>query len=132
LSLIATLYVRRGVTDNFRLRPWGWIVPILVLASLVAMPILLRKGRDLAAFLASTGYIVGMLGGAAFAMYPFLLPATTNPSYSLTIYNTRTGSYSLSVGLIWWVIGMALAIAYFTFLYRSFKGKVVLDESDGY
>jgi cytochrome d ubiquinol oxidase subunit II len=73
-----------------------------------------------------------MLGGAAFAMYPYLLPATTNPSYSLTIYNAKTGAYSLSVGLIWWAIGIALAIGYFTFLYRSFRGKVVLDEESGY
>jgi cytochrome d ubiquinol oxidase subunit II len=132
LSLIATLYVRPQVTDNFRSRPWGWIIPVVVLASLVAMPLFLRKGRDLAAFLSSTAYIVGMLGGAAFAMYPYLLPATTNPSYSLTIYNAKTGAYSLSVGLVWWVVGMAFAIAYFTFLYRSFRGKVVLDEESGY
>jgi cytochrome d ubiquinol oxidase subunit II len=73
-----------------------------------------------------------MLGGAAFAVYPVLLPATTDPSYSLTIYNAKTGDYSLAVGLIWWGIGIALAIAYFTFVYRSFKGKVTLSESDGY
>jgi cytochrome bd ubiquinol oxidase subunit II len=131
-SLIATLYVRPQVTDNFLLRPWGWIIPLIVLASLVAMPVFLRKGRDLAAFLSSTAYIVAMLGGAAFAMYPYLMPATTNPSHSLTIYNAKTGAYSLSVGLIWWAIGMVLAIAYFTFLYRSFRGKVVLDQEGGY
>jgi cytochrome bd ubiquinol oxidase subunit II len=117
---------------NFRSRPWGWIMPLVVLASLVVMQFFLRKGRDLAAFLSSTTYIVGMLGGAAFAMYPYLLPASSNPSYSLTIYNAKTGAYSLSVGLIWWVIGVALAIAYFAFLYRSFKGKVVLDVEGGY
>ena len=132
LSLIATLYVRPQVTDNFRLRPWGWIIPVVVLASLVTMRFFLAKGKDLAAFLSSTAYIIGMLGGAAFAMYPYLLPATTNPSYGLTIHNAKTGAYSLSVGLVWWAIGIALAIAYFTFLYRSFRGKVVLDEESGY
>ncbi len=132
LSLIATLYVRPQVTDNFRLRPWGWIIPLIVLASLVSMRFFLRKGRDLAAFLSSTTYIVGMLGGAAFAIYPYLLPATTNPSYSLTIYNAKTGAYSLSVGLVWWAFGLALAIGYFTFLYSSFRGKVVLDDEGGY
>ena len=132
LSLIATLYVRPQITQNFRLRPWGWIVPLLVVGSLVAIPVMLRKGSDLGAFLASTVYIVGMLGGAAFAMYPLLLPATTDPSYSLTIYNAKTGAYSLRVGLIWWGLGIALAIAYFTFLYRKFNQKVTLEESDGY
>jgi cytochrome d ubiquinol oxidase subunit II len=127
LSLIATIYVRPQIIDNFYAHRWGWAVPLLVLLSVIAMPIFLRKEKHLLAFLSSTAYIVGMLGGAAFAMYPYVLPASTNPAYSLTIYNTRTGAYSLSVGLIWWVIGVSLAIAYFTFLYRSFRGKVVLD-----
>lgn len=131
LSLIATLYVRPQITDNFRLRPWGWFIPLVVLASLACMPIFLRKGRELAAFLSSTAYIAGMMGGAAFAMYPLLLPASSNPAYSLTIYNAKTGAYSLSVGLAWWGLGMVLAIAYFTFLYRSFGGKV-LNEEGGY
>jgi len=132
LSLVASVYVRPQVTDNFRLRPWGWIIPLVVVGSLVAMPVFVRKERDLAAFLASTAYIIAMLGGAAFAVYPVLLPATTDPAFSLTIYNAKTGAYSLGVGLIWWGIGIALAIAYFTFVYRSFRGKVALSESDGY
>jgi len=132
LSLVATLYVRPQITENFRLRPWGWIIPVAVAGALVAMPIFIRKAHDFAAFLSSTTYVIAMLGGAAFAMYPVLLPASTDPSYSLTIYNAKTGDYSLAVGLIWWGIGIALAIAYFTFVYRSFKGKVTLSESDGY
>ena len=132
LSLATTLYVRPEVLGNFRLRPWGWIIPLVVAGALVAMPIFIRKAHDFAAFLSSTTYVIAMLGGAAFAVYPVLLPATTDPSYSLTIYNAKTGGYSLAVGLIWWGIGIALAIAYFTFVYRSFKGKVTLSESDGY
>ena len=131
-SLLATIYVRPQILQNFRIRIWGWIIPVLVLAALVSMPVLVRKGRDLAAFVASTAYILGMLGGAAFAMYPNLLPASTNPSYSLTIFNAKTGAYSLKVGLVWWLFGIALAIGYFTFIYRSFWGKVVLDEEAGY
>jgi cytochrome d ubiquinol oxidase subunit II len=61
-------------------------------------------------------------------MYPTLLPSSIDPSYNLTIHNAKTGSYSLTVGLIWWLVGIALAIGYFTFVYRSFWGKVVPDE----
>jgi cytochrome d ubiquinol oxidase subunit II len=131
LSLVATVYVRPEITNNFSTRVWGWIIPIVVAASLVAMKLFLAQRKEFAAFLASTSYIVGMLSGAAFAMYPYLLPASTDPSYSLTIYNARTGPYSLSVGLVWWVIGIGLAIVYFTFLYTSFRGKVTL-EGEGY
>jgi cytochrome d ubiquinol oxidase subunit II len=95
------------------------------------MRLFVSKQRNLAAFISSSVYIVGMLGGAAFALYPYLLPASTDPAFGLTIYNTKTGAYSLSVGLIWWGLGIALAIGYFTFLYHSFRGKVKLDQ-EGY
>jgi cytochrome d ubiquinol oxidase subunit II len=132
LSCIATVYVRPQVVDNFRLYPWGLIIPIVVATSLIAMRVYRARGRDKAAFVSSAAYITGMLGGAAFAMYPYLLPASSDPTYSLTIHNAKTGAYSLSVGLVWWLIGTALAIGYFTFLYRSFRGKVTLDEQGGY
>lgn len=132
LSLVATLDVRPQVLDNFRAHWWGWAIPVAVAASLAAMPLSQRRGRDLAAFLASTLYITAMLGGAAFAMYPYLLPATTDPARSLTIFNAQSGPYSLRVGFIWWLIGMALAVGYFVFLYRFFRGKVSLEEREGY
>ena len=123
-SLVATLFVRPGVLENFRHYPLGWIIPIVVGVSLMAMPVFIFRGRDRAAFFSSAVYLTGMLGGAAFAIYPVLLPATTDASYSLTIYNARTGDYSLRVGLIWWGAGILLAVGYFTFLYTVFRGKV--------
>jgi cytochrome d ubiquinol oxidase subunit II len=128
LSLIASVYVRPQALDNFRSYPWGWIIPAAVAGSLIAMPLFRAREKELAAFLSSALYIVSTLAGAAFAMYPTLLPASTDPQYSLTIHNAKAGSYSLSVGLIWWIIGVALAVGYFTFLYRFFAGKVRLDE----
>ncbi|HEX5731988.1 MAG TPA: cytochrome d ubiquinol oxidase subunit II [Blastocatellia bacterium] len=132
LSLVATLYVRPQVLENFRLRVWGWLIPAVVAASLALMLYFHAKRRDVAAFLASTAYILAMLGGAAFALYPYLLPASTDPALSLTIYNSSTGAYSLRVGLVWWIVGMVLAVGYFIFLYRFFWGKVELEEHESY
>jgi cytochrome d ubiquinol oxidase subunit II len=130
-SLAATLYVRPQVLGNFSLHPWGWVIPFVVAGSLAGMPYFGAKGRDRAAFLCSSAYLAAMLGGAAFATYPNLLPASTDAAFSLTIYNAKTGAYSLSIGLVWWLIGITLAVGYFTFLYRSFRGKVAAgNESD--
>jgi cytochrome d ubiquinol oxidase subunit II len=123
-SLAATLSIRPQVLENFRIFRSGWIIPIAVVASLICIRLFLARGRDQAAFFSSAAYLASMLAGAAFALYPILLPATTDPSYSLTIDNARTGDYSLHVGLIWWIAGIVLAIGYFTFLYTAFSGKV--------
>jgi len=126
ISLPATVVVRPQIMHNFILHTWGWAIPVAVAVSLLTVR--LANGRDGLAFASSTLYLVAMLSGAAFATYPNLLPASTDPSYSLTIYNARAGSYSLRVGLVWWSIGMVLATAYFIFVYVSFRGKVTLDK----
>ncbi len=127
VSLVATLMIRPEVLTNFKQWPVGYVIPLLVAASLAAMWVLRARRNDKGAFVASTLYIVAMLVGAAFALYPTLLPASTNPDWSLTIQNSATAHYGLTVGIVWWCIGMALAIGYFVFIYRMFRGKVALE-----
>src|SRR5262249_91724 len=69
-SLIATISVRPQILGNFRAHWWGLIFPAIVVTSLLAMRFFLARGSDLIVFLSSTGYLIGMLGGAAFAMFP--------------------------------------------------------------
>ncbi len=80
-------------------------------------------------FAASCLYLLGMLTSVAFSLYPTVLPASTNPSFGLTISTAKAADYGLKIGLIWWVIGMALAGGYTIFSYRSFAGKIRVEES---
>ena len=135
VGLIATIYIRPSVLDNYKHHAIGYLIPIVVFGSLAVMIYAMRKRHDIAAeklaFVASALYIVGMLVGAAFALYPVVLPASTDPARNLTIYNTAAGHHGLSVGFTWWILGMILALGYFFFLFRMFKGKVRL-EGEGY
>jgi cytochrome bd ubiquinol oxidase subunit II len=127
IGLLATLRVRPQVLDNYRASFGGVAFPIIVIAALLGMFLFRAKQNDKAAFLSSCAYIVGMLGGVAFAMYPVLLPATTDPAYAITVQNSAAQSYGLKVGVVWWSLGMAIAMGYFIYLYRSFRGKVSLE-----
>ncbi len=131
-SLPATLYVRPALLNNFFAHPWGWIIPAAAVAALAVMPYFHRRRRDLAAFLCSALYLAGTITGAAFALYPVVLPSSGDPAYSLTVYNSKAGSYSMNVGLVWWLLGITLAVLYFVMVYRLFRGKVVLGEEGGY
>jgi cytochrome d ubiquinol oxidase subunit II len=73
-----------------------------------------------------------MLVGAAAAVYPNLLLSSTDPALNITVYNARSSDYALSVGLIWWSFGMAVAIGYFVFVYRMFRSKISSDSSHGH
>ena len=135
IGLIATISIRPTVLDNYRQHVIGFLIPVLVFGSLAVMIYAIRKGQDAAkeklAFVASALYIVGMLLGAAFALYPVVLPSSSAPALNLTIYNTAAGPHGLIVGLTWWILGMILALSYFTLLFRMFKGKVRA-EGEGY
>jgi cytochrome d ubiquinol oxidase subunit II len=126
-ALAATWFIRPGIMTNYRKHMIGLLVPVVVVSSLAVMLWANRKGKEKLAFIASSLYIAFMLVGAAFALYPVVLPARDH-QYNLTILNTAAGSHGLSVGLAWWTFGAVLAFAYFVFVYRMFRGKVQLGE----
>lgn len=130
-SLAGTLYALPHATANFQRWPVGALVPLGVIGSLLYISVSIRRGHERAAFRGSCLYLVMMLVGAAFALYPRVLPASNDPALSLTIYNTATGEYSMRGGLVWWTFGMAVAIGYFVFVYGMFKGKVQAERNGG-
>ena len=123
-SLAATLAIRPQLLDNYRIHALGWIIPIAVAGALAGMRRFHTLGHERDAFLCSCLYIVAMLGGAAFALYPVLLPSSLDPAGSLTIHNASSGRNSLQIGLWWWGFGMAIAVGYFVLVYTMFRGKV--------
>jgi cytochrome bd ubiquinol oxidase subunit II len=131
VGLIATVAIRPGVLDNYKHHAIGFVIPVLVFGALAVMMHAMIRHADKIAFVASALYIVGMLVGAAFGLYPVVLPASTGPARDLTIYNTAAGHHGLSVGFTWWILGTILALGYFFFLFRMFRGKVRL-EGEGY
>ncbi len=128
ISLVLTLYIRPEILNNYKTYIWGWIFPLVVISSLIGIIFYLSKDKEFLAFLSSCAYIIGMLGGAAFGLYPNLLPAI-DPTASLTVYNSASSAYSLKVGFAWWIVGFLLVTSYFTYLYRHFAGKVTLDNA---
>jgi len=131
-SLVATLIVRPSVVDNFREHVATLLLPALVLASLIVMELAVRRGRERLAFLSSGGYLISMLGGAACALYPVLLPDSTDATRSLTIAAAATGSYAMRIALTWWLVALALVIGVFLYLYRTFRGKLAIGSGDEY
>jgi cytochrome d ubiquinol oxidase subunit II len=122
-----TFEVQPQVKQNLTTWPLGMILPLLAIAGLIGMQFELIKHDERKAFFASCLYIAGMLTSVVFGVFPMVLPAR-NPIYSLTVDSAKASDYGLKVGLIWWIVGMILATGYFTFVYRSFAGKVVVEK----
>jgi cytochrome d ubiquinol oxidase subunit II len=74
-----------------------------------------------------------MLAGAAAGLFPVLLPAVGTEGRDITVALALAGPHTLQVGLVWWCLGMLLALSYFAVVYWLFRGKVSEDaESYGH
>lgn len=131
MTVIATAVsfrVQPKLARSFAELPFGYLFPALALAGLGGIRFFHRRGRELAAFACSSLYIAGMLTSVVFGVFPYVLPAVSDPRFSLTIHNASAPAYGLRIGLMWFIPGILLASGYFVFLYRKFAGKVRLDE----
>lgn len=123
-GIVATMSIRPELLDNYRARPAGWVIPAVAACGLAGVFGFTRVRREQAAFFSSCAYVVAMLSGAAFALYPNLLPASGVAANSITIQNAAAPAESLSYELMWWCVGIVIAIGYFVVVYTRFRGKV--------
>jgi cytochrome d ubiquinol oxidase subunit II len=124
---VASFRIQPHLAVSFAERPWGYLFPLLAVIGILGMKFV----SGLRAFAASCLFIVGMLTAVVFGVYPLVLPSNTDPSLSLTIYNTAAAPYGLGVGLMWFIPGILLVAGYFVYTYRSFAGKVAVMDEEG-
>ena len=77
ISLPATIAVRPSALANYKAYPILFLIPALVVATLMGMLSFTKQRKPLAAFLSSCLYLVFMLVGAAAGLYPTLLPSSS-------------------------------------------------------
>src|ERR1700733_7479290 len=122
--VLVTLVLALSAIVQPRAARGAWLLPLAV----VAIGIAGWGTRDRTRFFASCGFIVAMLVGAVLGVYPYVLPSNGDPQFGLTIYNASAAPYGLSIGLRWFIPGIALAAGYFVYVYRHFAGKVRSEE----
>lgn len=127
LVTAVTFKVQPQVKENFTIWPVGFVFPLLAVSGIAGVVLELRRRNERKAFFASCAYLTGMLTSVVFGVYPMVLPAR-NTAYSLTVGTAKAGDYGLKIGLVWWIVGMILAVGYSTYVYRSFAGKVEIDK----
>ncbi len=129
---IATGKVNPGFFSGFAGRPLAWLSGLIALAGLVTSSVAVRRGRDLTAFAGSCGFLAGVLAATAAGMFPVLL-RDAGGAASITAYAAASDPAGLRMALGWFLVGMPLAIAYMTIVFRLHRGKAVAAaEGEGY
>lgn len=129
ITTLYTLVFIPEVTANFRENPHYFVVPVLSFLAVANVPRLVSKKRYMLALVFSSLTMAFLLILVALQLYPTLLISTIDPQYNVTIYNAASSQKSLGIMLTIVLIGAPLLGAYFFFLYRTFNGKVQLDDT---
>ena len=109
---------------NYRRYPATLALPLLGFAGVIAAQALARSGRTMAAFWASSLAIVGVIGTAGAALFPFIMPSSIDPDASLTVWDSVSSRLTLNIMLWATLIFMPIIIVYTSWAYRVMGGKV--------
>lgn len=109
-------------------KPGSWILLGLAVVSLLTAVFLLRQGtRDGWAFVATTLVVFAVVSMLFVDLYPYLLPSTLDPEWSLTIYNASSTPYTLKVMTWAAAIFAPLVMIYQGWTYWVFRQRITAD-----
>ncbi len=131
LVVIATVLFKQQITARYLADIWPVIFPAAALVALIASWYLQRIGREFWSFVASGAMIALLLISGAVGMFPNLLISTIDPQFNLTVYNAASAPNTLTVMLIFALIGIPIVLLYTSGVYYFFRGKVHV-EPEGY
>jgi cytochrome d ubiquinol oxidase subunit II len=126
LTTIVTLVLVPHAVRNFREHPWIWAVVVLNVLAIANIPRAIHQGRPLYAFISSGATIAALTFLFGAALFPNLIVSSTDPAFSLTIYNAASSPKTLGIMRNIAFAGMPFVLAYTAIIYWVFRGKVDL------
>jgi cytochrome bd ubiquinol oxidase subunit II len=112
--------------------PLTW-VPLLVAAgALLAALALNQRGREGWAFGATATAIAAAVATLFGALYPDVLPSTTNAAYSLTTTNASSTHYTLVIMTVVAAIFTPIVLAYQAWTYWAFRKRLSVEHLPPY
>ena len=128
LTTLYTFFAAPHLYDGILSKPMFWVFYVIFLLAVIYIPLATKAKRFFRAFLASSLTILSLIGLAAVSMFPKLVTSSVDLAYSLTIYNASSTPRTLTTMLIIALVGMPIVLIYTIYIYRVFKGKVIIGE----
>lgn len=114
--------------DIYSQLPIAMLAPIVGFAGILATIGLSWIDRPGWAFATSALGMTGIVGTAGLSMFPFILPSSTSPNSSLTVWDAPSSHLTLTVMFWAVVIFLPLVLGYTVWCYSRMWGKVTVEE----
>lgn len=112
--------------SNYHTYPWMIIAPISGFTGIALSLLSARLRNERTAFLFSSIAIAGIILTAGFSMFPFIMPSSTDPVSSLTIWDAVSSKKTLGIMFVVTIIFLPLIMIYTSWVYRVLRGKVTV------
>jgi len=109
---------------NYSLWPATMLAPAVGLAAPLLVAGLAKSRRRLLVFIVSSLGITGVIGSMGVSLFPFLLPSSSHPQSSLTVWDASSSHRTLGIMLIATIIFLPIVLAYTSWVYRVMRGPV--------
>jgi len=114
--------------QNYTAYPWTMSAPIVAFAGGLLALLFSAAKRTGLAFVCSGTAVAGVIMTAALAMFPFIMPSSTQPNVSLTAYDAVSSHLTLNLMFIAVVVFLPIVLLYTSWVYSVLRGKLSEDK----
>lgn len=112
---------------SYQAHPWFWLAPVLAVAGAAMAARASRAAHFRTAFLASGTSVTAVVLTGGLSLFPFLLPSSSNPDASLTVWDSSSSQLTLFIMLVAVIIFMPIVLAYTAWVFRILRGTITLE-----
>lgn len=109
---------------NFYKYPVLWLVPALGVVGALAGVFFIKQMKAGLAIISSSVMILGIVLTPLLAMFPFIMPSSTDPRSSLTIWDCTSSQLTLQIMLVVTLIFLPIVLIYTGWAYKVMSGKL--------
>jgi cytochrome d ubiquinol oxidase subunit II len=113
---------------NYRAHGTLWLAPAIALLAAGVTWTLLGARRPGVAFLSSCLTVAGTILTAGIALFPFLMPSSTQPDHGLTVWDASSSARTLFLMLVVVGVFLPVVVAYTAWVFRVLRGRITLEE----
>lgn len=124
LTGVSSLFAAPHLWEPYH-HPLTWIAPVVMLASLVALPYFVKAGRPVLALGASSLSIAALWGIVGQGLHPALVPARGGTGESLTVASSAASPDVLTSLLVVLLLGLTLVAGYSALVFLRLRRSAV-------
>jgi len=113
---------------NYQRWPATLLLPALGLGAPLLLAALAQSRQRLVIFGISSLGIAGVIGSMGVSLFPFLLPSSSYPASSLTVWDASSSHRTLGIMLIAAIVFLPIVLAYTSWVYYILRGPVTAEQ----